>query len=196
MEKIVQPVFDFLSGHSEILSFLSPILAGDSGVILLAFLAAGGAFPIFTVFIFAFLGMITADSLWFFIPKTKLYQKIVSSKKIYPKYEKIEERLEKFSYGKDMLVLMLSKIIIGTRIIVIIFIGAKKMKYKRFLSLILLPNLIWTAILVSVGFLTVSSYKTTLSLFSNIQLAIFVAVLFILLFFYSLKRFTKWTMKK
>ena len=82
MKEVIPIIFNFLSSYPEILSFLSPIIGGENGVILVSFLAASGAFSIFTVFIFAFFGMLAIDSLWFLIPKTRLYRKIVNGKKI------------------------------------------------------------------------------------------------------------------
>lgn len=196
MIEIFETILDFLISYPEILSFLSPILGGENGVILVSFLAANGAFSIFTVFIFAFLGMVTVDSLWFFFPKTKLYKRMTNAKKISANYKKIEKRLEQLSYGKDVLILMLSKILVGTRILVIIFVGARKMKYGRFLSVILLPNLVWAGILVFIGFLARSSYEATISTFKNVQIAIFAAVLFIVLFYFLVNWLNNWVMRK
>lgn len=196
MEETIQIIFNFLSSYPEILSFLSPIIGGENGVIFISFLAGSGTFSIFTIFVFAFLGMLTVDSLWFFIPKTRLYQRLVGGKKIFSDYKKIAKRLEKLSHGKDILILMLSKILVGTRILVIIFIGARKMKYKRFLSVILLPDFIWTGVLILVGFLAKSSYKFTRDTFVNIQLGILFSVILIVIFYYLIRRINKWIMKK
>jgi len=196
MEQLIQILSTFLINYIEILSFLSPILGGENGVIFVSFLASSNFLTLLNVFIFAFLGMLTIDSFWFFITKTKLYNRMVNGKRVSNNYKKIEKRLEKLSHGKDILILMLSKILVGTRILVIIFIGARKMKYPKFLAVILIPNFVWTAALVFIGYLARGGYDSTIRTFENIQLGILFIIIFIFLFYYLIKRFNKWIMEK
>lgn len=196
MVELIQILSNFLINYIEILSFLSPIVGGENGVIFVSFLASSDFLTLLNVFIFAFLGMLTIDSFWFFITKTKLYDKIVNGKRISNSYKKIEKRLERLSHGKDILILMLSKILVGTRILVIIFIGARKMRYSKFLAVILLPNFVWTGFLVFIGYLARGGYESTIRIFNNIQLGLLFVIIFILLFYYLIKRFNKWIMKK
>ncbi len=182
---------NFISSYPKILSFFAPVIGGENGVIFLSFLAKSGAVSVYIVFLFSFFGMLAIDSLWFFIPKTKLYKKVVSGKKISKQHRKIEKKLENLSRGNDILILMLSKIIIGTRILVIIFVSTKKMKYGKFLSVILLPNLIWTASLVLVGFLARGGYEATIKIFNNIQVGILFLILFTIGLYYLMKQINK-----
>jgi membrane protein DedA with SNARE-associated domain len=191
IQSFFQFTSDFISTYPRSLSFLAPIIGGENGVIFLSFLAKSGVVSVYIVFLFSFLGMLTIDSLWFFIPKTKLYKKITSGKTISRQHKKIEKKLEGLSHGNDILLLMLSKIVVGSRILVIIFVSTKKMKYRKFLSVILLPNLIWGASLVFVGFLARGGYEATIGVFNNIQIGILFLILFIFGIYYLMKKINK-----
>lgn len=192
MHPFVQHILELLGSYPELLSFIAPIISGEVGVIFVAFLGAGGAFPLQTVLLWTCLGMIAIDSFWFLFPQTKLYRRMVKHRYVDAHYQKLERRLETITGNKDVLIFLLSKILVGTRILVIVFIGARKMPYLRFLGISILVNAIWAAALVSIGFLARGGFERTLEAFQNVQIALLLIVGAFVLLFYVMKKISKW----
>lgn len=187
-------IFPWLITYVPLLSFLAPIIGGgEAGVIAVSFLFANTLYGFLIVFVFSFLGMITIDSIWFSIGRSRYFDKIKNWRRISKGYEKIERGIEKLSKGRDILILLIAKILFGTRIILLLYIsGKKRINYKRFLLYIIIPNLIWASILVSIGWIAIKGFTKIFGIFNNIR----VGITFLIVLAISIYILQKWAEKK
>src|SRR3989344_2920885 len=127
-------IFPWLTAYLPLLAFLTPIIGGgELGVITLTFLFAHNLFNFIVILIFSFLGMLFIDSIWFFIGKSKIFNKVKNLKRISSDYSKLEKNIEKISKGRDLIILLIAKILVGTRIILILYIsGRKNLTLRKF----------------------------------------------------------------
>lgn len=179
-----------------LVSYIAPFFGGENAVLFMAFLSAQGILPISIVIVFSFLAMITLDSIWFFIVKTKGFNKLKNWQKISKQTIALEKRIERISSKQDIFILLISKILIGTRILIIVYLSMKKMSYRRFFAFNFLPTLLWAGILSLVGWLAGKGYYSLSSASHNLFIAgiVLLGVMVILsLISYLLK---KWLLKK
>ncbi|HET8574730.1 MAG TPA: VTT domain-containing protein [Candidatus Paceibacterota bacterium] len=196
MTLFLSNILNIPQSHPILLSFFAPIFTGEPGVIFLAFLGATGEFSLLTVAIWSFLGMTTVDSLWFFFPKTKIYQRLIGHRYVSKPYRKIEEQLRIIAHDRDILILLLSKILIGTRVLILVFVGTRRLTFWRFLPANAAANAIWISVLMLVGFLARGGFEQALKTFQNIQIAAALIVALALLLYYGMKRINQWLLEK
>lgn len=185
-------ILSFVS-YLPIISFLAPIIGGgEIGVIMTSFLFSKTPYLFFIIILFSFLGIISIDSFWFFVARSKLFNKFKEIKKISPNYKKLEENIESISRGKDSLVIFISKLIIGTRILLILYISGRKISYSKYLLYDTIPTLVWSICLTTIGVLLSLGFDSAITLFKNIQLAITLIILLV----FGLYLIQKWLMKR
>lgn len=181
-----QGFITWLNQYIEVASIIAPIISGENGVIALAFLSAKKSFPLFKVIFFSFLGMLIIDSFWFYLIKLPLFEKIKTSSIISKKYKKLEKRIETVSGKNDIFILLISKILIGTRILVIIYISLRNFNYRKFISYDIIPTFLWATILgllgwfAGVGYYSLSKITDNLFILS-ISLIVFIAVIYLII---------------
>lgn len=184
------------SDYTALISFLTPAIGGEVGVITVSFLAAIVDAHIVTVICFTAIGMIAIDSVWFFVPRTKIYRQMVNWSTISEKYKKVEKGLETLSHNNDIIIILLSKILIGTRILIVVYVGLRNMRYRNFLSVIFLPNCIWAATLVVIGYVAKENYQAALETFNSVLLAVWALVLIALLLYVVFRVANSWATEK
>jgi membrane protein DedA with SNARE-associated domain len=189
-------ILELLNSFGWLVSYFAPFIGGENAVLIMSFLSAQGILPLAVVVFFSFLAMITLDSIWFFIVKSKRVTKIKESEKISKYNLRLEARLEKVTNKQDILILLLSKILIGTRILIIIYLSLKKMSYKKFMLYNTPPTFLWACTLGLIGWFAGRGYYNLDAAQNNLLLAgviLLGTILFISLISYLLK---KWLLKK
>ena len=132
-------------------SFVAPFVGGEAAILTLGFFAGKGLFSLLGVIIGSFMGMMTLDSFWFLIMRSPLTRKIRSRIEISEKYKKLEAKIEKFSHRNDTAILFISKVLIGTRILVLAYISIRKISFRKFSLFDGAANLTWAIILGYLG---------------------------------------------
>lgn len=172
--------FPWLSSFVQLLAFLAPIVGGgELGVIAVSFLFARNTSAFWTIVLFSFLGMTAMDSLWFYISRSKLFGKFKEWRKISVQYKSIEQNIERLSRGKDILIISLAKVMVGTRILLVLYIGGRKISFWRFFSYNILPTGIWAIMLALIGLGAAKGFNSIISIFKSVQLAITLLIIFL-----------------
>ncbi len=185
--------FPWLSLFIPLLAFLAPIIGGgELGVIAAAFLFASNASAFWTIVLFSFLGMITIDSLWFYISRSKFFSRIKKWEKIAAQYSLLEQNIERLSRGKDILIISLAKLMVGTRILMVLYIGGRKISFWRFFFYNAVPTGVWAVMLVLIGVGAAKGFNSIITIFRSIQLAI----TFLIIFFVGIYMTQKWISRK
>lgn len=135
------------------LSLLLPIVGGEGAVLVLAFFAGQGVLPLVTVLVGSYVGMLLLDVFWFFVPRHPWAVSYIGRIRITNRYRQLETRLETVFHGNDILILLVSKVLLGTRILVLAYLSSRTLRFSTFLAYDALATLIWTVFLGLVGWL-------------------------------------------
>jgi membrane protein DedA with SNARE-associated domain len=189
---IVDFILSLLSSYPEICSYLVGVFLGEETIMFLSFLSSQGYLPILTVFIFSTLGTFTSDLFFFSISKIRYFQNLEKESSLYRQYQKIDTLVGRLTKENHLLILFYTKFIYGTRIMTIMYLGVKGVSFRKFLIFNSIITILWSLVIVSLGWLAGQGYLFILDLFRNIQLAIF----FILLLIIVLLVIKKWIQKK
>jgi membrane protein DedA with SNARE-associated domain len=164
-----------------IIIFLGAGFGGEVAVISLSFLAAQNIFPIVPFFIVGFLGTMTADILWFLLGKTKTAGKIVDHRYATYTISVIMEAIRKVSRGNHLLAFIFAKFLIGTRVVVILYVSKTNISLKHFILNDLVAIFIWLTTLTSIGFLSGLGFAYISHILKNIYAGIGFVILILLI---------------
>jgi membrane protein DedA with SNARE-associated domain len=125
---------------------------GESVIISSGFLSATGLWPIQNVYILALIGTIVSDSVWFLcghllLSKTQRLQQ--SSER----YTRIITKIERVTGDKPFLILLFIKFLYGTRILTIVYLAHRKMRFATFVLFDFLGTIFWLGIMLGIGWL-------------------------------------------
>lgn len=167
---ILVPKFSFL------IALIAPFIGGEIAVSALAFLAGQGIFPLWKIIAGSFLGMILLDSFWFMVPRSRWGEYLKEKARVSDKYRALERRVESFSHGSDILILMISKILIGTRVLILAYLSIRKISFTKFLAYNSVATFVWAMLLGYVGWFAGLGYYSLV----NVQNQLFAGTLFVI----------------
>lgn len=181
--------FPWLSNFIPLLSFLAPIIGGgEFGIIAVAFLFVDSSVRFFVVAFFSALSMISIDSIWFFIGRSKLFLRFREWKKISAQYRNLERNIERLSNGRDLIIISLAKILVGTRILLILYLSGRSISFRKYLEYNVLVNFLWAILLVFIGVMASKGFNSIIAIFRNVQ----AAITFLIVFFVVIYIFQRW----
>lgn len=161
--------------------FLGAAFGGEFAIISLAFLSAQEVFPLYLFLIIGFFGTLSSDILWFFLGKTKTAGKIIDHRYASNTIAVIMEAIHFVSRGRHLLAFIFAKFLIGTRIVVILYVSKTNMAFKKFIQNDIIAIAIWLTILTSIGFLSGLGFVYISRILKNIYAGIGFVILIILL---------------
>lgn len=170
---------------SFVASFFAPIIGGELAVILLGFLSAQGGFGLWIVIFFSLLGMISLDSFWFWASRSRWAGKMTDKMRQSPSYTSLENKIESFSHKSDIAILLISKILVGTRILVLIYLGMRKISYIKFIGYNSVATFIWAIILGYFGWFAGRGYYNLSETYNRVS-EMLVSLLLMIIVFYAL----------
>lgn len=191
MSERLLEIAERLPEFSVLLAFIAPFVGGEIATMTLGFFAGQGAFHLVNIIFGSFLGMMTLDSFWFLIMRSPLTRSIRSKIEISDKYKKIESKIEKMSGKNDIAILLISKILIGTRILVLAYISVRKLSFKKFLIFDGSATLVWAIILGYLGwFAGLGYYALAAAKYGITVVGLYITIAGIIIYsvFYAVRR--------
>ena len=179
----VVDVLLFFATNAIVISLVSGFLGGEEIILFLSFLSGQGTLPFWILFVFAYIGTIASNILWYFAGKTIIIDKIVHWKKIRKTYEKIVHLIDKSKKRNEILALFVTKVIYGTRIITIMLLSKKGMSFLQFVIYSSTATLVWYIIVIPIGWLAGRGFTFLFEILENLQLAIAFIVSAIVVFY-------------
>lgn len=159
MEAYVQHIFSQLSEFSFIIALFAPLIGGEIAILGLAFLAGQGMFSLWGVILGSFLGMLILDVGWFMMLRFPPFEKLRKSwGSTSVRYQKMEARIETLAHRNDVLVLFISKLLIGTRVLILVYLSLRKISLVRFLTYDSIATFAWALALGYLGFASGRGY--------------------------------------
>ncbi|MEX2014226.1 MAG: VTT domain-containing protein, partial [Parcubacteria group bacterium] len=137
------------------------------------------------------LGTVISDSLWFFLGQF-FFQLTKRWEKYQGKYQSFMLKLEEWTRHEPFFALLFIKFLYGTRILTIIYLSARKVRFSTFFFFNFIGTVIWLAVVISIGWLVGKGVGGAGTALHQIQYAITVLVLLII--FYKIA--TAWLSRK
>ena len=181
-----------LGVYSDVTIFLLPLLAGEAGVLLLAFVYSGNVDTLLLIGGWSWIAMTIMDTVWFLVPRLRWFRNYYQKRMLPKRMEEVQKRINVFAKERVFLVLSLAKLLVGTRVLFVMYLGAQAISLMRFIGTALLVNLLWSATMVGIGFIARSSFDYALHLFQNVQVVILILLLAGLLSYTALKHIRRY----
>jgi membrane protein DedA with SNARE-associated domain len=131
---------------------LGVVFTGELALFAIGFLGAQGVLPLFLLVSISFIGVLLADTLWFLLGRTPTAEKITSHRYAYATTSTILQALDRISRGNHFLAIVLAKFIIGTRIIMVIYLSKTNLELRKFVLYDLVAISLWFAVVVTTGY--------------------------------------------
>lgn len=176
-----------LQAYTPLLAFLTAAFLGDA-LILLGALAGAGKLSIITIAIFGLLGELFHDILFYFIANSKFAHFVKKKLKLSKKRSKVAAFIEKLGKDSYFLPLFIAKFIYGVRDAMVLYVSHNEKKFKKYLWLILRIDILWLAIILTVGWLAGRGFTELLFVLKGIEKGLLILVLSLILI-YLLNRF-------
>lgn len=192
MEDLIPILFDILEQYGYIIVFLGTVIGGELVVLAAVFLASLGILNIYLVILISIVGIVTSDSIWYFIG-TKVGGKIDYCRKHFcpAKYQhKIESFSNKF-VGHYAKFIIGSKFVYGFRIITLVTSGYQHIPYNKFLKFNLIGSCIWLVIIVFLGYVMGFSWNYLAEYSEYAKYYVLFGVLGLFVVRYIFKKFIK-----
>jgi membrane protein DedA with SNARE-associated domain len=170
------PLFQYL------IIFSGAAFGGEVAIFSLSFLAAQNIFPLAPFIIISFFGALSGDAVWFLLGKTKIAGKIINHRYAANTISVIMEAMARVSRGNHLLAFIFAKFLIGTRVVVILYVSKTNITLKNFVRYDLGAIFIWLVVLIPTGFLSGLGFTYISRVLKNIYAGIgfIILVLFII----------------
>lgn len=161
--------------------FLGAAFGGELVLLALAFLSAQAVFSVYVLIILSFLGTICSDALWFMLGKTQFVQKLITHRHADKTITVINKVVHRLSNGRHLVALIIAKFLVGTRILMIMYVGTKIPSFKHFIRYDAIAILVWLSVIIPIGFLSGLGFIYFAEILENLYVAIgFILVIIIL----------------
>lgn len=171
--------------------FLGSFFFGETVILTAAFLAGEGTWSISSVFWLSLVGTVASDSIWFLFGQT-FFKFTKRWEKYQDKYQTFLIKLEKTTGQKPFLSLLFIKFLYGTRILTILYLSIRKMRYSTFLLFNTIGTTIWLLVMITIGWSAGKGLAGAGPIFSRIEYIITALIVLIVLY----RIITGWLSKK
>lgn len=146
--------------------------------VVLAFSTLSASYDLISPFyltLLAFLTAVAAELFWYYVGKTKFLKKIFPAKKS----QQLDALLRRFGTNQPFILLFVARFFTGLSILAIIHVSRRGMKISDFLKCSILVNIIWTPVMVALGYLAGKGYLVLVTTVETVRVAatIFIIVM-------------------
>ena len=155
-----------------IIIFLGAAIGGELALFALGFLIAKNVLPVFPLIIPIFLGAFSPNILWFLLGKTNTVNKIISHRYANTTTSAITQAVVRVSRGNHFIALIITKFLVGTPIILIMYANKANLKFKQFLYYEAPAILLSMLVIIPTGFISGLGFVYLANIFHNLYVAI------------------------
>ena len=161
--------------------FFGAALGGELALFTLSFLAAQHILPLPALIIFSFLGTLCADSTWFLLGRTNVAKKIINHRYANSTIAVIAEAVRLVSRGSHFLALIFAKFLVGTRIVMLLYISNLPFSFGQFIRYNVVATFIWLLVVIPIGFISGLGFTYVAEVFHNLYAGVGFILLIILI---------------
>jgi membrane protein DedA with SNARE-associated domain len=155
--------------------FAGAFFFGDSVILTAAYLAGQLNWPIIPIFLAAFLGTATADTMWFFAG-VFFARRFSGIEFMRERREKAAALLRKITGEKPAYALIIIKFLYGSRIAMILYVAARGLSFRTFSIYNSIGIFVWLAIFFPIGYFAGRGISTNFPIMNAIEAAVVVLV--------------------
>lgn len=148
----IETIFHYLTTYQIPAIFIGAFFFGEAVILVAALLAQQGMWDFSTVFFVSLIATVLSDSLCFWFGYEFFFKK-----KWFLRYEKKYEASIKFLdekvKSKPYLSLLIIKFLYGTRLLTIIYLAVRQMKFIKFFLFDTLGTVVWLVVMLLIGWL-------------------------------------------
>lgn len=152
--------------------FIGTVFGGEFALFALGFFIAQGILPVLPSLILGFLGAFTPNILWFLLSKTDITSKIMTHRRADSTVSIITEAVTKISGGNHFIALALIKFLIGTPILLTMYINKTSIRFINFLYYETPAILLSLLVIIPIGFFSGLGFFYLADVFNNFYVAI------------------------
>ncbi len=175
--------------------FLAAAFGGELAMISMSFLVAQGLFSIVPFLSVSYVGTLSSDILWFSLGKTKMVGKLFTHRYTNKTISTINEAVYKISKGSDFIALLLANFMIASRIILIMYVSKRDLKFWKFLYYEAIALVFWILSVFSIGYFSGIGYEllsdTLDNVYAGIGFILLVIFVFVFIQLWFKKKFTE-----
>lgn len=184
MIESVQYLHTLILNHSffqYVIVFFGAAFGGELALFAIAFLTAQGVLSLFSLVTLSFLGTFSSDILWFLLGRTVMIKKIISSRYANGAISILVQAVDRVSRGNRFLALIIAKFLVGTRILLIMYVSKTDLGLRRFIHYDAIAVLLWLAVIIPIGFVSGLGFTYLAEIFNNlyIEIGLILFILFI-----------------
>lgn len=188
-------ILELFSNYYFLLAFMAGFVIGDV-VIILGMLAGANKIQFWPIILFAFIGGICHDILYYYISNSRFGYFIKKKFKLSKKKSKMAQYIEKLSGESYFLPVLIAKFIYGVRDAVILYISHNNKNFKKYILITSSTELIWLLTVTSIGWLAGRGFTQILYLFKGVEKLTLFIILLLVVYYLIIKVFVFITMKK
>lgn len=155
-----------------VIVFLGAGFGGELGLLALGFFAAQNIISIFPLIILSFLGTFFSDALWFFLGRTGTMKSMISHRYANTTVSIINEAVGRVSRGNHLLALIIAKFLVGTRVLLIMYVSMTNIGFQQFMRYDIIAIFIWVLVVIPIGFLSGLGFTYLAEILENLYAAV------------------------
>lgn len=167
----IDELANVLIEHTAATSFLAALLWGNSAALVFGINAGMNVIDPWTVFIFSAAGNFGRDTVFFYLGRTRLIDRLTSAKKIAPAYERLNRLREKNAHH-DLKVFIAVKFMYGLRLLSVTYFGSLNYPFTRYAAYNAVALLIINFVIVAVGWAVGQGVGESFDPFASMESAI------------------------
>jgi membrane protein DedA with SNARE-associated domain len=142
------------------------------------------------VAIYLFLGIVTADFMYYLIGRSKSFEKIKRIKIVGKIFERVDSTIDLMTWKHVNLAFFYCKFITGAKFVIDAYLGKKGVKPLKFILMTFLAAIIWSSVAFLIGFYSGKGFIWVLTVFESLTLG-FLFIMIIVAVFYKFLGHTK-----
>ncbi len=148
--------------------FLGAALGGEVALFTLAFLAAQKIISPIALVLLSLVGTMCSDSMWFLLGRTNPAKKFIYHRYTTSTITVIAEAIRRVSRGSHLMALIFAKFLVGTRIVMLLYLSNLEFSFKEFIRYNVVATLIWLLVVIPTGYLSGLGFTYVAEVFQNI----------------------------
>ncbi len=155
-----------------IVIFFGVIIGGGLTLFILGFLAAQNIISLFSFTLVSLLAVFSSDALWFLLSTTAPVKRMILHRYAHTTISVIAQAITRVSKGNHFKAFVFAKFLIGTPVILIIYLNKTGLKFKDFFYHNVFAIFIWLFINILIGLIAGLGFIYFAQIFKNIYAAI------------------------
>jgi membrane protein DedA with SNARE-associated domain len=191
----VEVILALFQNYTSVLALIAGLLVGDL-VLLLGILSGAGKINFWTIIIFAFLGGLIHDTLFYVISNSKFAKRIKKRFKLDKKRNKVVEFIEKLGNRNYFIPVLIAKFIYGVRDVIILYVAHNEKDFKKYMITVASADLIWLSTVTGLGWLAGNGYTQITTIFKGFEKWIFLFAIGLVIYYLIVRSVLIYLMKR